>query len=115
MPTGDETEISYNDLERLLAEFKESMDVLKQKMREDGDKETPGGDDEQPAAVNEEDQLIAELNELRKFVYDNKECIEDFFGIQRDDENNKQHDNDHDNNGDDKDPLNDSRDKDFDH
>lgn len=43
-----------------------------------------------------------ELNELRKFVFDNKECIENFFGIKR-----EEHIDDDENHDDD---LNNSRD-----
>lgn len=42
-PTDYDNDVTYNDLEKLLAEFKESMEVLKQKMKEDADK---GGDNE---------------------------------------------------------------------
>eukprot|EP00347_Sterkiella_histriomuscorum_P024400 403331247 len=116
---NEDVDISYQDLEKLLAEFKESMDVLKQKMKEDGDKQDREGNegdqnDEESKKLNEEDLLIQELNDLRKFVYDNKECIEDFFGIHRDQKNKGKHtEQDDDENQDDE--LNNSRDKDFDH
>jgi hypothetical protein len=34
--------------------------------------------------LDDEQELIDELAELREFVNNNKECIEDFFGIKRD-------------------------------
>ncbi|CDW71824.1 gcc2 and gcc3 domain-containing protein [Stylonychia lemnae] len=101
-PTDSSGDVSYGDLEKLLAEFKESMDVLKQKMKEDGEKaesQEPQLDEEK----NEEDVLIDELNQLRKFVNDNKECIEDFFGIKRDKRDDEEE-------NDENDELNDSRD-----
>jgi len=34
--------------------------------------------------MDDEEALIQELNDLREFVNNNKECIEDFFQIKRD-------------------------------
>ncbi len=56
--------------------------MLKEKLKEDGDKNEDTGAAVPP--TDEEEDLIRELNELRDFVNNNKECIEDFFQIKRD-------------------------------
>ena len=56
------------------------MEVLKAKLKED-----EHVDHEEPVAqdLDEEETLMKELNELREFVNNNKECIEEYFHIER--------------------------------
>lgn len=67
------------------------MEVLKSKLKEepiqdinvenvDGEPKPEG---EEPTQNDEEAELLRELAELREFVNNNKECIEDFFNIKR--------------------------------
>ena len=80
----EEDEVTYQDLENLLGEFKQQMEVLKAKMREDHEGDDEGsGEEEGDNNNDEEEELIKELNALREFVNNNKICIEDFFGIKR--------------------------------
>ncbi len=59
------------------------MEVLKAKLREEEAlKERSIMENEEN--LDDEQELIDELAELREFVNNNKECIEDFFGIKRD-------------------------------
>ena len=76
-------EISYKDLENLIHEFRDQMEVLKSKLQSEGPPEIKG-DLDGDGIVDEEEALIQELNDLREFVNNNKECIEDFFNIKRD-------------------------------
>ena len=78
---GEDIEISYDALVKLMGEFKEQMEVLKSKMKSEGP--AIEGDIDGDGVVDDEEALIKELNELREFVTNNKECIEDFFHIKR--------------------------------
>lgn len=85
VPGGD-IEISYDDLQKLLDEFKGQMEVLKAKLKEDSQQKSQEDDQpEVPAAedIDEEAELVKELHDLREFVNNNKECIEEFFNIKR--------------------------------
>lgn len=87
VPGGD-LEITYDDLQKLLDEFKGQMEVLKAKLKEDSQQKSQAAeeDDQQPEApndVDEEAELVRELHDLREFVTNNKECIEEFFNIKR--------------------------------
>lgn len=62
------------------------MDVLKSKLREEEGESAPKDNEElnpSNSKLDEEQALIQELNDLREFVNNNKECIEDFFQIKR--------------------------------
>jgi hypothetical protein len=66
------------------------MEILKAKLKEDGNKGEQNQNDEIKdenalSANNEDDEaeLLNELHDLREFVNNNKECIEDFFHIIR--------------------------------
>ena len=83
VPGGD-IEISYDDLQKLLDEFKAQMEVLKAKLKEDSQQKPQEDDQPQvPEDIDEEAELVRELHELREFVNNNKECIEEFFNIKR--------------------------------
>lgn len=78
---NQDPDITYDELQQLLKDFRDQMEVLKAKLKEE---EAGQQLEEQEApAVDEEEELINELAELREFVNNNKECIEDFFGIKR--------------------------------
>lgn len=77
---GEDINISYTDLQNLLKEFKDQMEVLKAKLKED---EIKVDHDPEVPVLDEEETLIKELNELREFVNNNKECIEEYFHIER--------------------------------
>ncbi len=86
---GGDIDISYNDLQKLLDEFKEQMDILKSKLKEeqpptnnDAAVEEPAKD-AQEGEDDDEAELLREMHDLREFVNNNKECIEDFFHIIR--------------------------------
>ena len=84
VPGGD-IDISYDDLQKLLNEFKDQMEILKAKLKEDGNKgeEQPLEEVAAPEDEDDEAELVRELHDLREFVNNNKECIEDFFHIIR--------------------------------
>ena len=78
-----EDDITYQDLEALLADFKYHMDLMKAKLKAGEEREANGeGDARDPD--KDEDELLRELQELREFVNKNKLCIQDYFGIQDD-------------------------------
>jgi hypothetical protein len=60
------------------------MEVLKSKLSSQGPEEVDLADLDGDGIIDEEEALIQELNDLREFVTNNKECIEDFFHIKRD-------------------------------
>lgn len=59
------------------------MDLLKEKLKEDEAAGTDQDNQEGADTNDDEQELIRELNDLREFVNNNKECIEDFFNINR--------------------------------
>ena len=104
----EEMNITYDDLQKLLKEFRQQIEVLKEKLKEEDKAPKPAtGDDEEDDAPkeeeggnDEEENLLNELHELREFVNNNKECIEEFFNIKRggekadDDEHSEGHSDD---------------------
>lgn len=59
------------------------MEILKTKLQAESPTEVKG-DLDGDGIVDEEEALIQELKDLHEFVNNNKECIEDFFNIKRD-------------------------------
>ena len=55
------------------------MEILKAKLRDDKHPSNLEGDLDGDGKIDDEEALIKELNELREFVNNNKECIEDYF------------------------------------
>lgn len=63
--------------------------MLKEKLKDEGKEVQPVPEEgEENAKVgggeDDEEDLINELHDLREFVNNNKECIEEFFNIKRD-------------------------------
>ena len=85
-----DSDITYDDLQRLLKEFRDQMEVLKSKLKDEENQNrniAQTNEEEDPSNQDEEEELMKELADLREFVNNNKECIEEFFGIQRKDQN----------------------------
>ena len=77
-------DITYKDLQTLINEFRDQMEVLKSKLSSQAPEVLDKADLDGDGIIDEEEALIQELNDLREFVTNNKECIEDFFHIKRD-------------------------------
>ena len=77
VPKAESGELSYDDLQRLLREFREQMELLRAKLREEE------GRNLEEEEEDDEEALVRELADLREFVNNNKECIEEFFHIKR--------------------------------
>lgn len=90
--TGEGLDISYNDLVKLMKEFRERMEVLELKLKKDSERKDDQKTDQMygdisTATVTDSDDeaaFVKEMRELREFVNNNKECIEEFFNIKRD-------------------------------